>query len=67
MKILKRKKVKLNFVMAAFASCFCMLLVTRIIGEQFGFVSSVCWKQDLTLQKSRKPWCWQRLTVIICR
>ena len=40
MKILKRKKVKLNFVMAAFASCFCMLLVTPIIGEQFGFVSS---------------------------
>lgn len=40
MKILKRKKVKLNFVMAAFSSCFCMLLVTPIIGEQFGFANS---------------------------
>lgn len=40
MKILKRKKVKLNFVMAAFASCFCMMLVTPFIGEQFGFANS---------------------------
>lgn len=40
MKLLKRKKVKLNFVLAALLSCFCMLLVTPIIGEQFGFANS---------------------------
>ena len=40
MKLLRRKKVKLNFVLAAMASCFCMLLVTPIIGEQFGFANS---------------------------
>ena len=40
MKILKRKRVKLNFVLAAFASCFCMMLVTPFIGEQFGFANS---------------------------
>jgi hypothetical protein len=40
MKLLRRKKVKLNFVLAALLSCFCMLLVTPIIGEQFGFANS---------------------------
>ncbi len=40
MRILKRKRVKLNFVMAAIASCFCMMLVTPFIGEQFGFANS---------------------------
>ena len=40
MKILKRKRVKLNFVLAALTSCFCMMLVTPFIGEQFGFANS---------------------------
>jgi len=40
MKILKRKKIKLNFVIAALTSCFCMMLVTPFIGEQFGFANS---------------------------
>ena len=40
MKLLRRKKVKLNFVLTALLSCFCMLLVTPIIGEQFGFANS---------------------------
>ncbi|MBO5158530.1 MAG: M23 family metallopeptidase [Lachnospiraceae bacterium] len=40
MRILRTKKAKLNFVIAAFASCFCMMLVTPFIGEQFGFANS---------------------------
>lgn len=40
MRILRTKKAKLNFVVSAFVSCFCMLLVTPIIGEQFGFANS---------------------------
>ena len=40
MKILKRKRVNLNFVLAALTSCFCMMLVTPFIGEQFGFANS---------------------------
>ncbi len=40
MKILRTKKAKLNFVIAAFLSCFCMMLVTPFIGEQFGFANS---------------------------
>lgn len=40
MRILRIKKAKLNFVIAAFLSCFCMMLVTPFIGEQFGFANS---------------------------
>lgn len=40
MKILKRKRVKLNFVITAMLSCFCMMLVIPFIGEQFGFANS---------------------------
>ena len=40
MRILKRKKVKLNFVLAALTSCFCMMLATPFIGEQFGNANS---------------------------
>lgn len=40
MKILRTKKAKLNFVISAFLSCFCMMLVTPFIGEQFGFANS---------------------------
>lgn len=40
MKILKTKKSKLKFVISALASCFCMMLVTPFIGEQFGFANS---------------------------
>ncbi len=40
MRILKRKKVKLNFVLAALTSCFCMMLATPFIGEQYGFANS---------------------------
>ena len=40
MRILKRKKVKLNYVIAALVSCFCMMLVTPFVGEQFGFANS---------------------------
>lgn len=40
MRILKRKKVKLNYVIAALLSCFCMMLVTPFIGEQYGFANS---------------------------
>lgn len=40
MKILKTKKAKLKFVISALASCFCMMLVTPFIGEQFGFANS---------------------------
>lgn len=40
MKILRTKKAKLNFVIAALLSCFCMMLVTPFIGEQFGFANS---------------------------
>lgn len=40
MRILRTKRTKLNFVIAAFASCFCMMLVTPFIGEQFGFANS---------------------------
>lgn len=40
MKILRTKKAKLNFVISALASCFCMMLVTPFIGEQFGFANS---------------------------
>ena len=40
MKILRTKKSKLNFVISALASCFCMMLVTPFIGEQFGFANS---------------------------
>lgn len=40
MRILRTKRAKLNFVISAFAACFCMMLVTPIIGEQFGFANS---------------------------
>lgn len=40
MKLLRTKKAKLNFVKAAFACCFCMMLETPFIGEQFGLPSS---------------------------
>lgn len=40
MKLIKTKKAKLNFIKAAFASCFCMMLVIPFIGEQFGLPSS---------------------------
>ena len=40
MKILRTKKAKLNFVLSALAACFCMMLVTPFIGEQFGFANS---------------------------
>lgn len=40
MKLLRTKKAKLNFWKAAFASCFCMMLVTPFIGEQFGLPGS---------------------------
>ncbi len=40
MRILRTKKAKLNFVFAAMLSCFCMMLVTPFIGEQFGFANS---------------------------
>lgn len=40
MKILKTKKARLKFVISAMASCFCAMLVTPFIGEQFGFANS---------------------------
>ncbi len=40
MKILRTKKAKLKFVISALASCFCMMLVTPFIGEQYGFANS---------------------------
>ena len=40
MKLLRTKKAKLNFVLSALAACFCMMLVTPFIGEQFGFANS---------------------------
>lgn len=40
MKILRTKRAKLNFVIAAFLTCFCMMLETPFIGEQFGFANS---------------------------
>ena len=40
MRILRTKKAKLNFVIAAFLSCLCMMLVTPFIGEQVGFANS---------------------------
>lgn len=40
MRILRTKRAKLNFVISAFTACFCMMLVTPIIGEQFGFANS---------------------------
>ena len=40
MKILRTKKAKLNYVISALLSCFCMMLVTPFIGEQFGFANS---------------------------
>ena len=40
MRILKTKRAKLNFVISAIVSCFCMMLVTPFIGEQFGFANS---------------------------
>lgn len=40
MKILRTKKAKLKFVISALAACFCMMLVTPFIGEQFGFANS---------------------------
>jgi len=40
MRILKTKKAKLKFIMSALAACFCMMLVTPFIGEQFGFANS---------------------------
>ena len=40
MRLLRTKRAKLNFVVSAFMACFCMLLVTPIIGEQFGFANS---------------------------
>ena len=40
MKILRTKKTKLKFAVSAMAACFCMMLVTPFIGEQFGFANS---------------------------
>ena len=40
MKILRTKKAKLNFVVSALAACFCAMLVTPFIGEQYGFANS---------------------------
>lgn len=40
MKILKTKKARLKFVISAMASCFCVMLVTPFVGEQFGFANS---------------------------
>ena len=40
MRILRTKRAKLNFVITALLSCFCMMLVTPFIGEQFGFANS---------------------------
>ena len=40
MKILRTKKAKIKFVISALASCFCMMLVTPFIGEQYGFANS---------------------------
>lgn len=40
MKLLRTKKAKLKFVVSAMAACFCMMLVTPYIGEQFGFANS---------------------------
>ena len=40
MRILRTKKAKLNYVISAILSCFCMMLVTPFIGEQFGFANS---------------------------
>lgn len=40
MKLLRTKRAKLNFVLSALAACFCMMLVTPFIGEQFGFANS---------------------------
>ncbi len=40
MRVLKTKKAKLNFVLSALVSCFCMMLVVPFIGEQFGFANS---------------------------
>ena len=38
--ILRTKKAKLKYVISALLSCFCMMLVTPFIGEQFGFANS---------------------------
>lgn len=40
MRILRTKKTKLKFVVSALAACFCMMLVTPFIGEQYGFANS---------------------------
>ena len=40
MKVLRTKKAKLNFVICALAACFCMMLVTPFIGEQYGLANS---------------------------
>ena len=40
MKVLRTKKAKLNFVICAMAACFCMMLVTPFIGEQYGLANS---------------------------
>ena len=40
MRILRTKKAKLKYVISALLSCFCMMLVTPFIGEQFGFANS---------------------------
>lgn len=40
MRILRTRKAKLKFVVSALAACFCMMLVTPFIGEQFGFANS---------------------------
>ena len=40
MKLLKTKRAKLKFVLSALSACFCMMLVTPFIGEQFGFANS---------------------------
>ena len=40
MRILRTKKAKLKYVISALLSCFCMILVTPFIGEQFGFANS---------------------------
>ena len=40
MKLLRTKRAKLNFVMFALAACFCAMLVTPFIGEQYGFANS---------------------------
>ena len=40
MRVLRTKKAKLKFVICAMAACFCMMLVTPFIGEQYGMANS---------------------------